>query len=100
MTAEQQRIHEKFEATELPRGWTCEKAWPWRDGTHLIAPHRRGGVVIKNRCVHVQLPGSPPSSPRVDIGEFRGRGWLDRMVEAAVKATYKYAPNFWGKVSS
>lgn len=96
MNAEQQHIHEVFKWQKLPAGWTCEKARPWQDGTHLIAPQRRGGVVIKDRRVHVQLPGNHrgPCSPKADVGEYRGRGWINRMVEAAVKAAHEHAWRF------
>lgn len=96
VNAEQQRIHERLKAAKLPHGWTCEEAWPWRNGTHLIAPRRAGGVVVKDRTVHVQLPGNHlgPCSPKVDIGELHGKEWLKRMVDAAVQAAHRYAKQF------
>lgn len=95
MNAEQRKVHERLLAEELPPGWTCERAWPWGGGTHLVAPGRKGGVVVQHRSVIVQLPGTGgPCSPQVRVGDFWGRGWLDRMVDAAVRAAREYAPEF------
>jgi len=95
MNRETQELHELLKKVVLPDGWICEKGWPWREATHFVAPKREGGVIIKHRRVYIQLPSSGPASPTVDITDgnehyFKGRGWRDRIVEAARRAVKAY----------
>ena len=94
MNAEVKKLLAELETKALPPGWECEAAWPWRDGVHLVAPDRRGGIIIHDRNVRVQLPGSGPARDVVDIGEYRGRGWFEKLVTAAVRAVHDHAHHF------
>ena len=84
----------------LPAGWSVEVSWPWKTDTHLIAPERKGGVIVHAyRTVAIQLPGDGPARSRVQVqdrGEERymGRGWRERIVEAAVRAAEAYHDTF------
>lgn len=87
------------EQGHLPDGWSVEEVHPWRNGTLLVAPERKGGVLVRDRHVSVQLPGSGPASPRVEITdedqiEFVGRGWRERVTQAAVRAAKARANHF------
>lgn len=80
---------------ELPPGWICEAAWPWRECTHLVAPKRKGGVIVKKWEVFVQLPGDGTVADTIEIGrDFKGRGWLGKVVEAALLAAKTHAHRF------
>lgn len=95
MNRDEQRIYDALRQQALPPGWTCEPEFAYRKATHLIAPKRSGGVVVKKWNVHVQLPGTGPASDKIEIGsDFKGRGWLDEIVYVAVKAAFTYADRF------
>ena len=99
MTAEAATLHRALRRLRLPPGWTCEEAWPWKTGTHLIAPARKGGVIVKHRRVTVQLPGTGPGRPTVNVHDggrtfaFHGRDWQKRIVAAA-----RLAVRAWGRL--
>lgn len=91
MTAERLDVHERLAELKLPKGWVCEKAWPWGNATHFVAPNRRGGVVVQDRRVNIQLLGAGPCARYVAITDgaecyFKGKGWLVRIVAAAKRA--------------
>lgn len=98
MNALEQQLFDLLAREKLPRGWKCEKAFgPGVSDTHLIAPRRSGGVVVKpgSRMIRVQLPGSGPAAEMVNVeGRFTGPGWLERMVKTAVQTAFEYAPKF------
>jgi hypothetical protein len=95
MNKDEQAIFKALSKQKLPPGWICEKEFFYEHATHLIAPERSGGVVVKKHEVFVQLPGPGPCSPRIDIGhDFKGRGWLDDIVRAAVRAAFTHASKF------
>lgn len=92
MNAEARQTHallvQACEQGLLPPGWSVEKSWPWKTGTYLVAPERKGGVIVEERHVSVQLPGSGPARARVEITDgdqtnFAGPGWRDRITQAA-----------------
>lgn len=97
MNKEQTALHALLEnEVSLPDGWICEQAFPWKDGTHLVAPQRSGGVVVRERRVRVQLPGDigDVCADHVHVTdgesgeEFKGRQWRSRIVVAAERAVW------------
>lgn len=103
MNAEARATHallvQQCEQGNLPSGWSVEAGWPWKKDTHLIAPERRGGVIVSDREISVQLPGHGPASSRIQITDddnwrFTGRGWQQRLVDAAVRAAEAYHTHF------
>lgn len=95
MTKDEQAVFDSLSQQHLPFGWSCEREFAYDHATHLVAPERSGGVVIKNRCVHVQLPGTGPASNRIEIADdVKGSGWLERITKLAVDAAFKYQYEF------
>lgn len=94
MNREEKMIYDALLMETLPPGWQCELAWPYRCHTHLVAPQRKGGVVVANRNVKVQLSGDGTCAEQVEVGDYAGRNWLPNIVEAAVRAAFEYADRF------
>lgn len=94
MNAKTEQMYQILKA-QLPEGWTCEVAWSYRDTIHLVPANRRGGVIVQQREIRVQLPDDGPCASYVYIKdgdnlEFKGPGWQNRIVQAAVLATFAF----------
>lgn len=95
MNRENKKIYDRLVKEKLPPGWQCVQAWPYRDHTHLVAPQRSGGVIVQKWHVYVQLPGTGPARDTIHISyDYKGRGWLDRIVTDAVKAAFEHVDKF------
>ena len=95
MNAESRALHARLKAeVALPEGWVCELCWPWREHTHLVAPRRKGGVIVKVRTVRVELAGDVCTCvvDIIDGGQdhFKGRRWRERLVRAVNRAIWVY----------
>jgi len=113
---ESERVKKALEEADLPDGWIVGWVWPagMKAGRIIVMPQSHctsttdhqgltgyGGVIVWPAARAVHASYNPPEDPgpvvshRWDIrGNFKGRGWVDRLVDAVTSACELYAKRF------